>query len=70
MVLNTTDPAEIVAAMTRLEQDLLAAGWRPVRMTDPATGRPMTGWFPPGAESYPSGCQMVGDGDPFMGDDY
>ena len=42
------EPNEIDPAITRLEQDLRALGWRPVEMVEPSTGTPFTRWFPPG----------------------
>ena len=42
-----TDPHEMIAAISNLERELHALGWRPVEMMDEASGIPFTRWFPP-----------------------
>ena len=42
-----TDPHEMIAAITNLEQELRDLGWRPVEMFDEESGAPFTRWFPP-----------------------
>ena len=42
-----TDPQEMIAAITNLEQELRDPGWQPAEMVKEHTGIPFTRWFPP-----------------------
>ena len=46
-----TDPQEMIAAITNLEQELRDLGWQPVEMVEEHTGVPFTRWFPPNRDA-------------------
>ena len=49
-----TDPHEMIAAITNLEQELRDLGWQPVEMVEEHTGVPFTRWFPPNRDASAS----------------
>ena len=55
------EPNKIDPAITQLERDLQADGWRPVAMKEPMTGMPFTRWFPPGKPIPSMYRQFVAD---------
>ena len=74
------EPKEIEPAITQLEHDLRAMGWRSVEMMEPTSGMPFTRWFPPAKSASPVDREIIVDdmdcppnvehGPEPLGDDY
>ena len=55
------EPKAIDPAITQLEHDHQALGWRPVEMMEPTTGMPFTRWFPPVKSASPVDREIIVD---------